>query len=79
MRNLAKALTRVEPKDALSHTSIYAAFVGPRVPRWINVERVVCLLGGDVVYLRDLWVRAREAEDADREAAMIIGSAGAGD
>lgn len=78
MRDLAKALKRAEPKGALSHASIYAALVGPRVPRWINVERLVCLFGGDVGCLRGLWIQAREAEDADREATMMTGSVGDG-
>lgn len=55
-------------KGVVSYGTIYAAFRGPRVPRWGHVELIVEELGGDIDIFRQAWVDARDAEDDAHEA-----------
>jgi tetratricopeptide (TPR) repeat protein len=41
-----------------SHTTVWAAFCQPRVPRWGLLELIVEALGGDVATFHDLWLAA---------------------
>jgi trehalose 6-phosphate synthase len=46
-----------------SRGTIANVFKGPGVGRWEYIEKIVDLLGGDVSWFHELWVRAQDAED----------------
>jgi DNA-binding CsgD family transcriptional regulator len=56
-------LARRMGKAVVSHATVHSALRGPRLPRWQVLELVVEELHGDVENVRELWLRAREAED----------------
>ena len=57
-----------------SHTTVSAAFSGPRVPRWGLLELIVETLGGDSEEFHRLWLAASRAPQ-DRAATIVAGVA----
>src|SRR5215211_5194857 len=53
-----------------SHTTVSAAFSGPRVPRWGLLELIVETLGGDSEEFHRLWLAASRAPE-DRVPAIV--------
>ena len=68
----------------ISHSAVHSALSGhSRVPAWPIVDEIVKALGGDIDKFRDLWMRAREAEDhaavMSSEQAPVVRPAGSAD
>lgn len=55
----------------ISHTTVHSALRGPRVPRWPVLELLVEPLGGDCKRIKELWLAARDIEDAQDGTGMI--------